>query len=230
MEACCEHLVRGCWGREWPPKCEAGMAWPRTGGTPATRQRGALVHMQEIRMSGTIQGLPMKAKRVLCVVLMLMQAGCQSVYRVRCTSNPSPAGVLVGGEFVGETACTVSIPKDSEWIRDGRVELTFCLPDGREKVRTVDLRDREPSNPLAETAMLPLVLAGLGLVWLGHDEEEDDDTSLSDDDDEGGTELVLLGAGAIVAGGALYWLFGGDPDALGADHIHVHFDEPTETD
>lgn len=160
----------------------------------------------------------MTAKRILCLVLVLTQVGCRSVYRLHCTSDPTPAGVLAGQEFLGETACTIEIPEDSEWIEDGRIELTFVLPDGTEKKRIVDLRGCEPSEPLAEIVSWPFVVGGLGLIWLGHDE---DDSSSDDDDD--GEELVWFGAGALGIGAGLYLLFGGDFDHAEPYPIYVDF-------
>ncbi|MGE5294585.1 MAG: hypothetical protein ACM3VT_07140, partial [Solirubrobacterales bacterium] len=77
------------------------------------------------------------AKRMMCLFLILSQLGCRSVYRFRCTSNPSEAGVVIAEEMVGETPCDVEVPKDSEWIQDGKIEFRFCLPDGRERTTVV---------------------------------------------------------------------------------------------
>ena len=154
---------------------------------------------------------------------MLAPMGCRSVYRLRCTSEPAPAGVLVGQQFLGETACTVEIPKDSEWIEEGRIELTFALPNGTEKKHIVDLRGRKPSNPVAEAVSLPFVLGGVVLLWAGHEDDERDD---SWDDDDDGAELTLLGAGALGAGIGLYLLLGGDFDGAKPLPVHVDFNAP----
>jgi hypothetical protein len=53
------------------------------------------------------------SRGVVCAVLILSQLGCQSVYRFRCTSNPSEAGVVIAEEMVGETPCEVEIAKDT---------------------------------------------------------------------------------------------------------------------
>lgn len=77
-------------------------------------------------MSGAIM------RGVICAILALSGLGCRSVYRFRCTSRPTGAGVLVGEQRLGATACRIKIPKRSELIQDGRIEFTFCLPDGRD--------------------------------------------------------------------------------------------------
>jgi hypothetical protein len=105
-------------------------------------------------------------KRMICLFLILSQLGCRSVYRFRCTSNPSEAGVVIAEEMVGETPCEVEIAKDSEWIEDGRVTFVFCLPDGWEKATVVDLTGFEPSNPLAEVVAAPFFLVGFGAFLL----------------------------------------------------------------
>jgi hypothetical protein len=158
------------------------------------------------------------AVNVLCVVLLLAQAGCRSVYRFHFTSRPMPAGVLVGQEMLGETECTVHIPKDSEWIQDGKIEFTFCLPDGREKVHVVDLHGLRPSNPLAEIVSAPFVVLGAGLLLLsGGDDEEDDNDA----------ERGLLGVGVLAVGAGVFQLLGGDGDSLTPYGVHVDFTKPS---
>ena len=168
---------------------------------------------------------------IVCVILVLTQAGCRSVYRLQCSSFPPVAGVLVGEKLMGETPCTVTIPKDSEMIRDHKVELTFCLADGREKVHVADLHGLKPSNPMAEIVSAPFVLTGLGLVLLfgGSDEDEDEGGSFTDHhekDDDHDHGKVLLGWGVMGVGAGVYWLFGGDAASLSGYDVHVYFDEP----
>jgi len=160
-------------------------------------------------------------RSILCGTLMLAPMGCRSVYRLQCTSEPAPAGVLVGQQFLGETECTVEIPKDSEWIEDGRVELTFALPNGTERKHIVDLRGRTPSNPVAEAVSLPFMLGGVGLLWAGHEDDDGDDSR--DDDD---AKLTLLGAGALGVGIGFYLLLGGDLDSAEPLPVHVDFNAP----
>ena len=167
-----------------------------------------------------LTGFSAIAREGLCLVLVFMQIGCRSVYRLDCTSEPAPAGVLIGEEFLGETSCTVEIPKDSDWIRDGRVELRFCLPNGQEQTRLVDLRGLEPSNPLAEIIAAPFVLGGLGLLWMGQDDEDDD--LLSGHDSQ---ELTWLGLGALGIGAGVYLLLGGDLGRSDPCRVHVIFNE-----
>ena len=69
--------------------------------------------------------------------------------------TPRPPASWPVRNFLGETECTIKIPKDSEWIQDGRIELTFALPNGQEQMHVVDLSDCEPSNPLAEIVSWP---------------------------------------------------------------------------
>ena len=156
---------------------------------------------------------------VVCVVLVLMQLGCRSVYRLECSSFPPVAGVLIGERVMGETPCTVTIPKDSEMIRGHKVELTFCLPDGREKAHIVDLHGLKPSSPLAEIVAAPFVFTGLGLVLLFGGSDEDDDH------DHG---VALLGWGIMGVGTGVYWLLGGDVASLSGYEVHTDFDRPAQ--
>ncbi len=170
---------------------------------------------------------------VMCVTLVLTQVGCRSVYRLQCTSWPPVAGVLAGEQMMGETPCTVTIPKDSELIRDDKVELTFCLPDGREKTHVVDLHGLKPSNPFAEVVSMPFMLVGAGLVLLSGDSDENEDEveedpfATEDKKDKGGNRCTgLLGLGVMGAGAGVYYLFGGDADSLAGYDVHVYFDGP----
>jgi len=62
---------------------------------------------------------------IVSLALILSQLGCRSVYRFHCTSYPSEAGGLVADEMMGETPCDVEIPKDSDAIQDGKVDVNF---------------------------------------------------------------------------------------------------------
>jgi hypothetical protein len=164
----------------------------------------------------------------LCVILLLTQVGCRSVYRFHCTSRPFPAGVLVGQDMLGETPCTVKIPKHSVF--------TFCLPDGREKTHTVDLHSLKPSNPLAEIVSAPLMLAGAGLILSsgahGDDEDKETDQPWAKDEKEkhrNDLNMGLVGFGAAGAGMGVFHLLGGDEASLNGYDIRVDFDEPARS-
>lgn len=170
-------------------------------------------------------------RRVVCLVLILSQFGCRSVYRFRCTSHPSEAGILIADEMMGETPCDVDVPKNSEGIQDGKVEFTFCLPDGRRQKKVVDLSGFKPSNPLAEFVAAPFFLAGGGMLVLASsdDDEDDDDTPFPDDKDKHhGDSLTtgLAGIGVVGIGLGVYGLLGGKSEGMCTHKVHVDFDEP----
>jgi len=91
--------------------------------------------------------------------------------------------VVVQEVMLGETPCSVAITKDSDLIQDGRIEFTFCLPDGREKRKVVDLHGRKPTNPLVEWVAAPVWLVGLGLLWLVGEEADKEDVICSRKDE-----------------------------------------------
>ena len=41
--------------------------------------------------------------------------------------------MVVREQMLGETPCSIKIPKESDLVQDGKIEFTFCPPDGREK-------------------------------------------------------------------------------------------------
>lgn len=170
------------------------------------------------------------ARGVVCVLLALSQLGCRSVYQFRCTSKPSGAGVVVREEMLGETPCSLKIPKKSELIQDGKIEFTFCLPDGREKTCMVDLHGLKATNPVAEAVASPFLLAGVGLLWLAGLDKNDADSFSADrvaSKDTGGRACsALLGLGTLGVGAGLYSLLGGDADSLNDYPVRVDFNEP----
>ena len=132
--------------------------------------------------------------------------------------------------MLGETPCSIKIPKKSDLIQDGKIEFTFCLPDGREKKRIVDLHDLKPTNPAALVVSMPFLLAGVGLLWLaGADKGDDDSSSVGS---AGSKDLgnrvgsALLGLGTLGIGAGLYSLLGGDTDSLSDYPVRVDFNEP----
>jgi hypothetical protein len=159
------------------------------------------------------------------------QLGCRSVYRFECTSSPTEAGVVVQEQMLGETPCTVEIPKDSDLIRDGKIAFVFCLQDGREKTNVVDLRGLRPSNPFAEIVSAPFVVAGFILLLpflLANHEDEDDSYASDEDDKHSDIGTTLLGFGVMGIGYGVYRLCGGDLDAGKPRHVHVNFHEPAD--
>jgi hypothetical protein len=172
------------------------------------------------------------AKEVVCVLLALSQLGCRSVYQFRCTSNPSEAGVVVREQMLGETPCSIKIPKDSDLIQDGKIEFTFCLPDGRERKRIVDIHDLKPTNPTALVVSMPFLLTGIGLLWLAGVDKDDEDSSPADSagskDTGGRVGSALLGLGALGLGAAVYFLLGGNTDSLSDYPVRVDFNEPQD--
>lgn len=168
-------------------------------------------------------------RSVVCVMLLLSQVGCRSVYRFRCTSNPTEAGVVVREDMQGETPCAVEIPKDSELIQDGQITFRFCLQDGREKTKTVSLDGLKPTNPLAEIISAPFVLVGVVLMIPFFDNDgEDEDSSLTGDEDDDNAETGLVGLGIAGAGLGIFHLLGGDMDAANGYEVHMDFDEPND--
>ena len=169
------------------------------------------------------------ARPVICVMLLLSQVGCRSVYRFRCTSNPTEAGVVVQEEMQGETPCAVEIPKDSDLIQDGQITFRFCLQDGREKTKTVCLDGLKPTNPLAEIISAPFVLVGVVLMipFFDNDDEDEDSSSTGDEDDDN-AETGLVGLGIAGAGLGIFHLLGGDMDAANGYEVHMDFDEPND--
>jgi hypothetical protein len=137
---------------------------------------------------------------------------------------------VVREEMLGETPCSVKIPKKSDLIQDGKIEFVFCLPDGREKKRVVDLHSLKPTNPMAWIVAAPFLLTGVGLLWLGGADKNDENSSSADrggSKDAGGRACsTLLGVGTLGIGAGLYSLLGGDTDSLSDYPVRVDFNEP----
>jgi hypothetical protein len=191
--------------------------------TPALVVRARRPGRKECAMRGT------RVRGILCVLLALSQVGCRSEYRFRCTSKPSEAGVVIGERMMGETPCTVKIPRKSGLIQDGKIEFTFCLPDGQERKRVVDLHDLKPTNPVAMAVASPFLLAGVGMLWLAGIDKNDENSYAQDSEqskDLGGRACsALLGLGTIGVGAGVYSLLGGHADSLSDYPVRVDFSE-----
>jgi len=165
---------------------------------------------------------------IICMTLVLTQGGCRSVYRFRCTSHPPGAVVLVEQEVVGQTDCTVKIPRKSHAIRDHKIEMLFSLPDGRERTHVVDLRGLKPSNPFAETVSAPFIVLGAGLMLLAGGSDDEDTSSDADHEKDSDRRMGLLGFGTLGVGAGVFHLLGGDADSLSGYPVYIDFREPTE--
>jgi hypothetical protein len=169
-------------------------------------------------------------RRAVCVVLILLQMGCRSVYRFHCTSYPTGTAVTVAEEQVGMTSCDVEVPKDSAWIQDGKVAFTFYLPDekvtperSRQKTRVVDLSGLRPSNPVAEFVSSPFFLTGVGLLFLAGESLKDEDANAKDK--EKGLTWGIFGIAVLAVGAGVYALSGGDSKSMSHTEVRVNFDE-----
>jgi hypothetical protein len=171
-------------------------------------------------------------KGIVCVLLILPGLGCPRVYRFRCTSRPAGAVVLVGQEMMGETACSFKIPRKSKLVQGDQIEFTFCLPDGREQKRVVELRRVKATNPVAEVFAAPFLLASVGLFALFHGDPRNTELPFPSEsqskDDHGGLTGTLLGLGFLGIGAGVYALLGGDAESLSDYPIWVDFNEPPD--
>jgi hypothetical protein len=136
--------------------------------------------------------------------------------------------------MMGETPCNFKIPKKSNLIQDGRIEFTFCLPDGREKRHVVELQGVKATNPVAEVVAAPFLLAGFGLVLLFAGDSDDEDSSWpsesQSEDERDRLSGTLLGLGFLVVGAGVYGLLGGDCESLRDYPVWVDFDAPPDAD
>jgi hypothetical protein len=116
---------------------------------------------------------------------------------------------------MGKTPCRVKIPRDSKLIRRHRVKFTFCLPDGHQQSRVVNVRKVKSPNPVAKVVAAPFLLVGMGLLAI---------SGVSDPDaEECDGKLALLGLGAAGVGAGTYKLLGGDADSLEDYPVRVDF-------
>ena len=162
----------------------------------------------------------MRLKQAVCLILVFMQVGCKGVYHLKLYTQPSGATVQAGTKVHGETPCVLKIPKDSVLIQDHFIDITYTLPDGRQLIRTYDLRNYEPPSELPAFVGGMIILPGL-LLWSLTETDEDDPYSPFDKEDnkEDDREIRLVALGLIGLGALVYYVLGGE--ARGAEGYDI---------
>jgi len=163
-------------------------------------------------------------RKTMCVILSLMMFGCNSAYNLTLYSQPSGIAVEVSPEIQGRTPCNLSIPYDSDLIKHHNLDVKYILDDGREIVRSYDMRMYEPPGPdiggfIGGCIAFPGMLL---LSILGSDKDDDCDCDDKpffykvDKEEEKRKEKAekedrkagLVGLGLVVTGALISGVFG----------------------
>jgi hypothetical protein len=150
-------------------------------------------------------------KRLLCIILALLQFGCSSTYRLNIHTQPSGAIVEAGSKVYGTTPCVVEIPKNSSLIKDKHhIDITYLFPDGQSLNKNYDLRLYEPPSKFPGFIRGIFIVPGVLLLSLTQTNEDDQYTSF-DKEDDNRTDLQwqLIGVGLVGIGVLAYYILGG---------------------
>ena len=156
-------------------------------------------------------------RKAVCVILALTMFGCKSAYDLTLYSQPSGVAVEVGPDIQGCTPCNLQIPRDSEIIQDHCINVRYILDDGREFLKSYDLRNYEPPNPDVGSFIGGCIAAPglLLLALLGSDDKDDNNVKLCKVREEEEkkerkekNKAGLIGLGFIASGAIIMGIFG----------------------
>lgn len=179
-------------------------------------------------------------RKAMCVILALMMFGCRSAYDLTLYSKPSGVIVELGPDIQGRTPCNLKIPRKSEIIQDHHINVKYILQDGREIVKSYDLRNYEPPKTdiggfIGGCIIFPGVLL-LKLVSSDKKDDEEENRFYKPYDEEEEKEkekerkeknkVGLIGLGLIVLGVLTFNIFGKHDDKRQYKYdIHETFEE-----
>ena len=167
-------------------------------------------------------------RQVLCIILSFLMFGCSGTYNLNLHSEPSGVAVQVGPDVQGRTPCNIEIPKDSDSIKHHRIDVKYTLENGREIIKTYDLRKYEPPNQIA--TIIGASIAAPGVLGFALTETNEDDNYTSfDKEDSNRTELRirLFSLGLVGVGALICYTFGGSFNSDGYD-IYETFEDANE--
>ncbi|MBN2589829.1 MAG: hypothetical protein JXA96_08195 [Sedimentisphaerales bacterium] len=159
-------------------------------------------------------------RQVMCVILALMMFGCKSAYDLTLYSTPSGVAVEVGQDIQGRTPCNLEIPRKSKLIQDHHINVKYILDDGREFLKSYDLRNYEPPGvDIGGFIGGCIAFPGMLLISLVSSDDDDDDKdrytykSYEEKKEEKKAEkeknkACWIGAGFILTGGIINGIFG----------------------
>ncbi|MBN1974544.1 MAG: PEGA domain-containing protein [Sedimentisphaerales bacterium] len=168
-------------------------------------------------------------RQAMCIILAFMMFGCRSAYNLTLHSQPSGAIVQVGPDDTGRTPCNIQIPKDSDLIKNHNIDIKYILEDGREVVKSYDLRKYEPPGELASYGAAIVGGPGLLLLYLAGSHDDDEYSSFDkEDSNSDDMKVILVGLGLIALGGLTYIVLGGDTNAQFEYEIYENFADVNE--
>ncbi len=164
-------------------------------------------------------------RATLSIALILAQFGCTPTYDIRCFSEPSGATVTVREQVKGTTPCEFTVVPKGPDAPDGRLEVTFVLPDGRQKKEVVLLKNARSAGNLGQAIGKAVGVVGLVLAvpYILEHGDDDSQSDTSSDDDSGVDALAAVGLGVMLAGGGIYCLAGGTEEKGNTYEIRVAF-------
>ena len=168
-------------------------------------------------------------RQAICIILVFSLSGCTNNYVLNLYSKPSGALVKVGEKAEGRTPCTIEIPQKSKLIKDHRIEVTYTLEDGREIVKSYDLRKYKPPETLALIGGGIFMTPGALLLWLSLPEkttnEEDSIFNESEHYNDPYWPGIGIGLGLLAVGGLTYYALNGFSKAEFEYDIHEKFQD-----
>ena len=130
----------------------------------------------------------------------------------------------VGSKTKGRTPCRLKIPKKSDQIKNQHIEVTYTLEDGKEIIKSYDLRKYKPPEGLALFGGGIFAFPGallFGFSW----SEDTDQYTFSHEDNDPYWPGIGIGLGLMGLGTLTYYALGGDFKAQSEYDINETFED-----
>ena len=168
-------------------------------------------------------------RKAICIILVFSLSGCSSDYVLNLHSKPPGAKVQIGPKVTGRTPCKLEIPQKSDLIKNHHIDVTYTMENGREIVKSYDLRNYKPPKGLAVIGGGIFAVPGALLFGFSWSDDTDQYTFSHGDEEDPYWPGIGVGLGLMILGALTYYVLGGDSKAKYEYDIHEIFEDMNDS-